>query len=87
MLASIEQDVGLQEHKIMVCADMTSSIWKFLVEPGQSIQSGEPLVILEAMKMEFTISAPCAGKITRPQYKTGDLVSHGMPLLVIDTEE
>ncbi|WP_264317979.1 acetyl-CoA carboxylase biotin carboxyl carrier protein subunit [Acidithiobacillus ferruginosus] len=66
---------------------MTSSVWKFLVEPGQSIQSGEPLVILEAMKMEFTISAPCAGKITRLQYKTGDLVSHGMPLLVIDTEE
>lgn len=87
VLSSMEQDMGLQEHEITVCADMTSSVWKFLVEPGQSIQSGEPLVILEAMKMEFTISAPCAGKITRLQYKTGDLVSHGMPLLVIDTEE
>jgi biotin carboxyl carrier protein len=74
-------------HEIPVPADMTSSVWKYLVEPGASVKSGEPLVILEAMKMEFTILAPCSGVVSAHCCKTGELVSYGVPLLILDTRE
>ncbi len=85
--ASQDQTRELDEFEIPVPADMTSSVWKYLVEPGASVKSGEPLVILEAMKMEFTILAPCSGVVSAHCCKTGELVRYGVPLLILDTRE
>jgi len=40
--------------------------------------------VMEAMKMEHTITAPYAGKITSLRYRVGDLVDEGVELLVLD---
>jgi 3-methylcrotonyl-CoA carboxylase alpha subunit len=51
------------------------------VKPGDEVAKGAPLVVLEAMKMEQTITAPAAGKIDRVLCEVGDQVREGAELL------
>ncbi|NOY13353.1 MAG: acetyl/propionyl/methylcrotonyl-CoA carboxylase subunit alpha [Deltaproteobacteria bacterium] len=68
-------------------APMPGKIIALLVEDGAQVKRGTPLVILEAMKMEHTISAPCDGRVTQMNYKAGALVDEGAPLLVFEADE
>jgi len=56
------------------------------VEAGQKVKQGEPLMILEAMKMEHTITAPYPGKVDNIRYQVGEQVQEGVELLVISEE-
>jgi 3-methylcrotonyl-CoA carboxylase alpha subunit len=58
-----------------------------MVREGESVAKGNPLLILEAMKMEYTIAAPRGGVVTRLNYPEGSLVSEGAELLEIDDGE
>ncbi len=66
-----------------VTAPLAGTIWKVEVSAGQSIQEGEVLVILEAMKMETQIVAEKAGVISSVSVKPGDPVSVGDLLVSI----
>jgi biotin carboxyl carrier protein len=46
-------------------------------QPGQAIQPNDELMVLEAMKMETTITSPVAGKIARVNAAVGDSVQGG----------
>ncbi len=46
-----------------VTADMCGSVWKILVSPDQTVAAGQPLIIVEAMKMELTVASPIAGRV------------------------
>ncbi len=70
-----------------VTAPMPGKIVAVLVENGAQVKRGTPLVILEAMKMEHTISAPADGTVTQVNYQVGALVDDGAPLLIFDTDE
>ena len=63
-------------------APMPGKIVAFLVEPGQKVEKGAPLLIMEAMKMEHTIVAPANGVVDELLFATGDQVSDGAQLLV-----
>ena len=52
-----------------------------LQEPGQPLEKGNPLLVLEAMKMEHTIVAPRTGKVVRFHVAAGDQVSEGAELV------
>ena len=54
-----------------------------LVQPGQQVSEGESIVILEAMKMETSVSAPKAGQIIELRAKSGDSVTVGDVLLTL----
>ena len=56
---------------------------KVLVEPGQVVAEGESVIILEAMKMETSISAPNAGKIVAVKVQGGDSCAVGDTLVTI----
>ena len=56
-------------------APMPGLVLDILVEEGQSIEKGDGLVILEAMKMENEIKAPAAGVIKRINVEVGSAVS------------
>ncbi|CAN7637823.1 acetyl/propionyl/methylcrotonyl-CoA carboxylase subunit alpha [Pseudoduganella sp. LjRoot289] len=62
-------------------APMPGKVVAVLAEKGQSVKKGDPLVIMEAMKMEHTISAPHDGLVEEVLYAVGDQVSDGAPLL------
>ncbi|SDB07473.1 3-methylcrotonoyl-CoA carboxylase, alpha subunit [Pseudidiomarina indica] len=67
-------------------APMNGTIVQVLVKPGDQVTAEQPLVIMEAMKMEYTIRAPQAGLVDQVYYQAGDLVSDGAELIRL-TEE
>ena len=66
-----------------VVAPMPGTILKVNVNNGDSVQEGQVLVVLEAMKMENEILAPRAGKVTQVVASRGSSVDTGAPLVYI----
>lgn len=64
-------------------APMPGKVIAVLVEPGQKVEQGDPLIVMEAMKMEHTIGAPAAGVVGEVLYAVGDQVADGAQLLVM----
>lgn len=61
-----------KEHSM--AAPMPALVTKILVEPGQLVTRGTPLLILEAMKMEHQIMAPYDGTVEEIRCKAGEMV-------------
>ena len=68
-------------------APMPGRIVQVMVEPGQAVERGAPLLVLEAMKMEHTIRAPAAGVVGDIHYTAGDQVAEGAELIGFVVEE
>ena len=66
-----------------VAAPLGGNIFKVLVSPGDVVEDGEVLIILEAMKMETEIRAPKAGTVGEIFVKVGDSVAVGDEMLTI----
>ncbi|HEY2930037.1 acetyl/propionyl/methylcrotonyl-CoA carboxylase subunit alpha [Piscinibacter sp.] len=62
-------------------APMPGKVIAFLAQPGDAVKLGQPLAVMEAMKMEHTITAPRDGTIEALLYAAGDQVSEGGELL------
>lgn len=70
------------ENEDKVCRSPISGIVvKVTAQPGQNIQTGDTLLVLEAMKMETNITAPAAGKIAKINVAGGDPVQAGAVLV------
>jgi len=52
-----------------------------LVQEGQEVEAGAPLVLLEAMKMELRITAPNAGVVRSVSVSAGEIVDQGQELV------
>ncbi|MEQ8516047.1 MAG: biotin/lipoyl-containing protein, partial [Chromatocurvus sp.] len=68
-------------------APMNGTIVTLLVEPGDSVAAGTPLLIMEAMKMEHTVRAPSDGTLERFLFAPGDLVDGGASLADFAAED
>ena len=66
-----------------VTAPMPGNILKVNVNVGEKVTEGQVLVILEAMKMENEIMAPCAGTVTQVLVQKGATVDTGSAMVVI----
>ena len=66
-----------------VPSPMTSSVWKILVEPGQRVSAGETLLVLSAMKVEWTVAAPHDGVVETILTRPEALVMHGQSLVIL----
>jgi 3-methylcrotonyl-CoA carboxylase alpha subunit len=62
-------------------APMPGRVVAFLALPGQAVKHGQPLAVLEAMKMEHTITSPRDGTVAELLYAVGDQVAEGGELL------
>jgi acetyl/propionyl-CoA carboxylase alpha subunit len=65
-------------------APMPGTVLRVDVREGQEVAAGEPLMVLEAMKMELAVSAPAAGIVTAVMVRPGDLVARGQVLAEVD---
>ncbi len=62
-------------------APMPGKVVSFLAQAGDAVKRGQPLAVMEAMKMEHTISAPHDGVVQELMYGVGDQVAEGGELL------
>jgi len=68
---------------IDVKALLPGSVWKIVANPGQSVQEGDVIMILESMKMEIDVVAPKGGVIQTINVATNDKVVEGQVVAVI----
>ncbi|RPH22156.1 MAG: acetyl/propionyl/methylcrotonyl-CoA carboxylase subunit alpha [Alteromonadaceae bacterium TMED7] len=68
-------------------APMNGTMVSVLVNAGEQVSKDQPLVIMEAMKMEHTIKAPSNGIIDEVYFKEGDMVDGGTELLAFTAQE
>ncbi|MFE2887522.1 5-oxoprolinase/urea amidolyase family protein [Streptomyces sp. NPDC059272] len=67
----------------LVEAEFAASVWQLNVAPGDEVTAGQPLLALEAMKMESRVHAPMAGVVTEILARPGDQVEAGTALVVL----
>lgn len=65
---------------------MPGVVLKLLVAEGDAVESGQPLLILEAMKMQNEIAAHCAGEVASIRVEEGQAVNSGSVLVVLKSE-
>ena len=63
---------------------MPGSVVRVDTAPGRSVRAGEPLIVLEAMKMEHVIRAPHDGTVTEIRVAPGQQVDAGVVLAVVE---
>jgi acetyl-CoA carboxylase biotin carboxyl carrier protein len=68
----------------MVQSSMAGNVFKVLVQPGDSIQDGADVIILESMKMEIPISAERTGIVKEVKVAEGDFVNEGDVVLELE---
>jgi len=67
-----------------VQAEMVANVWKVLVKPGDAIEEGDTICILESMKMEIPVEATSSGTITDIGVAEGGVVQEGDMIAVIE---
>ncbi|MDQ1642105.1 MAG: acetyl-CoA carboxylase biotin carboxyl carrier protein [Actinomycetota bacterium] len=65
-------------------AEMVANVWKVVVAQGDSVESGDTLVILESMKMEIPVMSESDGTVAALHVSEGDVVQEGDIIAVIE---
>ncbi|GAV32665.1 acetyl-propionyl-coenzyme A carboxylase alpha chain [Roseomonas sp. TAS13] len=69
-----------------VIAPIPARVTRVLVSPGDKVAKGTPLLVLEAMKMELTLSAPAGGVVESIRHGVDEMVEEGTQLVTFATE-
>ncbi|GAA5010039.1 5-oxoprolinase/urea amidolyase family protein [Streptomyces siamensis] len=80
-------EVAVPEGGRLVEAEFAASVWQLNVRPGDTVTAGQPLLALEAMKMESRIPAPMDGLVHEVLARPGDQVEAGTALLILAPHE
>ncbi|HSI52238.1 MAG TPA: acetyl/propionyl/methylcrotonyl-CoA carboxylase subunit alpha [Ideonella sp.] len=80
-IAHAGQEAG--GHGGRLSAPMPGKVISFLVKAGDSVAAGQPLAVMEAMKMEHTLNAPRDGVVGELMFAVGDQVGEGAELLTL----
>ncbi|WP_445778272.1 acetyl/propionyl/methylcrotonyl-CoA carboxylase subunit alpha [Shewanella sp.] len=82
ILAQVAEEVVNHADKLK--APMNGTVVTHLVEVGEQVKAGQGLLVMEAMKMEYTIEAPYDGVVSEFYFQSGELVSDGAQLLNVE---
>jgi 3-methylcrotonyl-CoA carboxylase alpha subunit len=75
-----------EAHAGGLVSPMPGHVLQVLIKPGERVRRGQPLMIIEAMKMEHTVVAPADGVVQAVHFASGDRVEEGVELLELGTE-
>jgi 3-methylcrotonyl-CoA carboxylase alpha subunit len=67
-------------------APMPGRVIQLLVMPGEAVRRGQPMIVIEAMKMEHTIAAPRDGVVAAVHFGAGEPVEEGAELIALAEE-
>ncbi len=82
--AGPDSELDLPPNGRAVATHVAGNVWKIPVKPGDRVREGDPLVIVESMKMEINVAAPCGGKVLQLFCREGGQVAAGQDLVVIE---
>jgi len=82
-LKILREEKGRQKKRD-VKITMPGRVVQVLAAPGDEVQEGQPILVLEAMKMQNEIKAPQAGKIARVCFRAGDYVEASSILFTVE---
>ena len=77
------QPISLPVDAVPVTAPYVATVWQVSAEPGQWVMAGEPLLSLEAMKMESKIATPVSGTLLEVYVSPGEQVVQGQVLAAV----
>ncbi|MGF6291552.1 urea carboxylase [Paraburkholderia youngii] len=77
------QAAALKNGEIAVDSEIAGSLWQVKVKAGDQVEAGDELVIIESMKMEVPLYAPCSGTIAAVHVAPGSSVRAGQRVAVI----
>lgn len=84
LLAEAETDSRAHGGPVAVKATLPGLIVAVLVEPGSEVAEGDPLLTIEAMKMQNEVRAPRAGRVLEVAVAPGQAVSSGASLVTLE---
>jgi len=84
--AAPDSELDLPENGRAIASHVAGNVWKVEVDDGAEVKQGDTLLIIESMKMEFAVMAPCDGRIYKVFCREGGQVSAGQDLLVLVSE-
>ena len=70
--------------RIQLIAEVTGNVWKVERSVGDELEEGDALVIVESMKMEIPIEAPCAGRLVELRCAESDPIHEGQVVAVLE---
>src|ERR687888_26752 len=73
----------LEANLTEIEAHITGTVWKIEVSPGDSVDEGDTVVILESMKMEMPVEAEDSGVVKEIRVEEGESVNEGDTLVVL----
>ncbi len=69
--------------ELKVEADLAGAVWKLTATPGETLAEGDPILILESMKMEIPVESPCAARLLALHVTEGEVVREGQLLATL----
>jgi acetyl-CoA carboxylase biotin carboxyl carrier protein len=67
-----------------IVAEMVANVMKVVVSPGEKVEAGDTVVLLESMKMEIPVLAEAGGTVAAVKVSEGDVVQEGDILVTVD---
>ncbi|MBI3044069.1 MAG: biotin/lipoyl-binding carrier protein [Betaproteobacteria bacterium] len=69
---------------IDIKSEITGTVWQVKAKPGDKVESGDTLIVIESMKMEIPVITEDAGTVTEIRVKAKDPVAEGQVVAVIE---
>ncbi|MBC3952487.1 urea carboxylase [Pseudomonas folii] len=85
-VAPLTEETPLKAGEHSVDSHIAGNLWQVQVEVGQRVEAGEPLVILESMKMEIPLLAPTSGVVREVRVQPGSAVRAGQRVVVLQAD-
>jgi methylmalonyl-CoA carboxyltransferase small subunit len=79
--ATLAADAGGEGNPAIYHSPVTGLVIRVTVEPGQTVEEGQLLMVLESMKMESNVTAACAGQVKTIHVNAGDSVKLNQEIL------
>ena len=67
-----------------VVSDIAGKVWKVEAAVGTAVAQDDPVLILESMKMEIPVNAPCTGIVIEICFEEGEAVAEGEVVAIIE---
>src|SRR5690349_17268571 len=83
-IVSAEAIFPIYMARIEIKSEITGTVWQLKAKPGDKVESGDTLIVIESMKMEIPVITEDAGTVKEIRVKEKDSVAEGQVVAVIE---